>query len=194
MILTTDYRPVLAVFQSDLRFSREPLRGRFSQDYFFRIGPLEYTVSFWLHSRDSYSMSFQPVQFYGSFQDKIDFYEQVTGQEVSEDRVNYLLEDWFASENSFQLLRTGSAFKVLSNVLNIIEQFIKEKESSGTGVKCLQFMADKEEASRLSLYDKLISIYKNRGFVGSHVPMGKYIEYWVCDPEHTEKSTEGSTV
>jgi hypothetical protein len=187
MLLTSDYQKIWATLQSEVKYSQEPRRSRWSDEYYFTIGPLEYRVQFHVYRQgsDIYVMMFKPSKFNGSLEEKAAFYEKVTGVPVDEygrlyEDIPEYLDDWFDSEKSLKLTGTGSSFQVMSNVVSTINRFLKEKESSGRPVHCLIFQADKEEESRVRIYSRIANMYKSQGFTVEQKPDGGYIEFNIC--------------
>jgi hypothetical protein len=180
VILTSDYRSILATFQSELKYSREPEMSRYSGRYHFIVGPIEYKVWITAIGEGIYSVMFRPKQVIGTPEEQIKIYEKVTGVTVDVKDIDWRVDEWLESGESLKTLGTGSAFKVISNVISIIDGFVQHMESGGKPVRCLQFQALKEEESRVRVYNKIVNSYKSKGFTVQQAPYGNYMEYYVC--------------
>jgi hypothetical protein len=127
------------------------------------------------------------VRFNGTEAEQVAFYEKVTGQSLDETTtkdVDWLLDEWLDSRESIKVVGAGSAFKVVSNVISVINRFLRSMDSKGEPVQCLHFSADREEESRVSLYSRIVKTYQKEGYIVHQMPSGVYHNYYVCRPEY----------
>jgi hypothetical protein len=185
MKLTSDYRNILATFQSEINYSQIPATAPGVSQYFFTVGPLEYKVQFDTYDRDTYSMIFRPIAFQGTPEEKVAFYKKATGETEQERHIDRTLQYWLESRDSMGVIGAGSAFKVISNVISVVDRFFKNMESRGDAISCLHFMADNEEESRVRVYSKIAETYRKQGYQVNKLDGAIYTQYTICQPEES---------
>lgn len=178
MKLTQEFRKITAVFDSPVNYTDDHIRIHgFNKS--FKVGDVTYTVNIG-YNDGQWEIQFFLARINKTGQDLADFISQILGRQVSITEA-IQLNQMGLGYHSVGVTGTGSSARVLSNVISIIKDFIKDKP----GIKCLNLrsqdnpLADNQKArtSRTDLYRRIIK----REFPDFIVNEHTYQEYGVSE-------------
>lgn len=184
MILTSDYRNILAIFDSPVKYTRDLAEsfhpGSGFYDVGFTVGPFEYTISI-AETRNPgiYTVTFSLVDIhYKTQQELFDLITKMVGKGPLS---NFQVDYYYKHLDKFGIYNTGNINQVMTHVMQAVVSFVHKYRP-----KALRF--DSHHKSRTKMYRTLLRRYFS-SYETSEQPHPDYNSFFI----YFENENDGIT-